>query len=175
MGLTADIIARGGNLGRIYAETLLKDVKASDFARKPNINGKVIDCNHPAWCYGHLSLYPARALALLDLADRAVPNPAGFEDLFKAGTPSTDDPAGSNFPPMETITRHYFAAYDRALSLMPEVRDDVFARPNPAEGRWKELFPTVGGAVNFLFTGHPQMHLGQISTWRRCMGLPSAM
>jgi hypothetical protein len=42
------------------------------------------------------------------------------------------------------------------------------------EGRMKELFPTVGAAVNFLVVGHTQSHLGQISVWRRLMGLGSA-
>ncbi|MBC7834640.1 MAG: DinB family protein [Phycisphaerales bacterium] len=175
MGIAGDMIARGGNLARRYAEGLLKDVKPSDFARKPNVNGRVIDCNHPAWCYGHLAMYPFRALTLLDLGDRAIPNPADWEDLFKNGTPSPDDPAGTIFPSMQALTGHYFAAYDKALALIPEVRDEVFTRPNPAEGRWKELFPTVGSAINFLIVGHPQAHLGQVSTWRRCMGLPSAM
>jgi hypothetical protein len=36
------------------------------------------------------------------------------------------------------------------------------------------MFPTIGGAVNFLLVGHVQMHLGQVSTWRRVMGLGSA-
>jgi hypothetical protein len=36
------------------------------------------------------------------------------------------------------------------------------------------MFPTVGGAVNFLCGGHNMMHLGQISTWRRAAGLGSA-
>jgi hypothetical protein len=33
--------------------------------------------------------------------------------------------------------------------------------------------PTVGAAVNFMLGGHLQMHLGQVSAWRRAMGLGS--
>ena len=36
------------------------------------------------------------------------------------------------------------------------------------------MFPTVGAAINFYLTGHVMMHAGQISAWRRCMGMPAA-
>jgi hypothetical protein len=39
----------------------------------------------------------------------------------------------------------------------------------------KEMFPHKGGLITFLCIGHMQMHLGQISAWRRIMGLGSAM
>ena len=63
------------------------------------------------------------------------------------------------------------AAVAKALETAP---DSVFAEENPAEGRFKEMFPQKGGAITFLCIGHMQMHLGQVSTWRRVMGLGSA-
>ncbi|MEY4102879.1 MAG: hypothetical protein RL461_81, partial [Planctomycetota bacterium] len=44
-----------------------------------------------------------------------------------------------------------------------------------AEGVFKERFPVLGQAVLFLCNNHQMMHLGQISAWRRVMGLGSAM
>jgi hypothetical protein len=41
-------------------------------------------------------------------------------------------------------------------------------------GRMTELFPTLGSLYNFYVGGHMMMHLGQISTWRRMMGLGAA-
>ena len=35
-------------------------------------------------------------------------------------------------------------------------------------------FPLLGGRVLFMCNNHLMMHLGQISAWRRCMGLPAA-
>ena len=32
----------------------------------------------------------------------------------------------------------------------------------------------VGGAINFYIGGHVQVHLGQLSAWRRAIGLPPA-
>jgi hypothetical protein len=100
--------------------------------------------------------------------------PAGWDDLFKNGTKSEDDPTGKVFPAMETITRHFLDSHKYVLSKLPEVDDAVFAKPNPATGRMAEVAPTLGGAIAFMMTGHPMSHLGQISTWRRCMGLGSA-
>jgi len=44
---------------------------------------------------------------------------------------------------------------------------------NPMGGRMSEMFPTMGSAVMFMCGSHMQMHLGQISAWRRVMGMGS--
>ncbi|HYE03406.1 MAG TPA: DinB family protein [Phycisphaerales bacterium] len=169
-----EMIARGGVRTRDYAKQLLKDIRPADFARKPALGAKAIDTNHPAWVYGHLSIYPARVLGMVGLAHQAVPNPPGFEDLFAMGKPCSDGSACA-YPDMEKITTHFFAATDAALAALPGVPDDVFAGPNPAEGRFREMFPTVGSAALFMLNNHPMMHLGQVSAWRRCMGLGPVM
>ena len=43
-----------------------------------------------------------------------------------------------------------------------------------ALGRSRELFPTLGAVVAFYLAGHVMNHLGQLSAWRRCIGLPPA-
>jgi hypothetical protein len=35
-------------------------------------------------------------------------------------------------------------------------------------------WPCIGAAFNFLLSGHVMVHMGQVSAWRRCMGLPAA-
>jgi hypothetical protein len=157
-----------------YGEAMLKDVTPAMFARQPVVNGKHIVCNHPAWVFGHLSIYSSRCMELLGLPVGVTAKPAGFEDLFKNGTECKDDPSGTIYPKMEQITSLYIHGYKAVLAAMPEVPDEAFMRENPATGRFKEMFPLVGGAVCFLMTGHAMSHLGQVSTWRRCMGLGSA-
>ncbi len=152
-----------------YGELLLKGVQAGDFARKP----KGIDTNHPAFTYGHLALYPERLLDLIGRGDLAQPDQK-FVDLFTAGAVCQDDPAGSIYPTMDAILARFRQRYEAVLPVLAEVNDDVFARPNPNE-RMKERFPTVGLACNFLVGSHLMMHFGQMSAWRRCMGLPSVM
>jgi hypothetical protein len=52
--------------------------------------------------------------------------------------------------------------------------DATFEQANPAEGRMKQLFPTLGSVQTFYCGGHMMMHLGQMSAWRRMQGLGSA-
>lgn len=174
MGLLTAVLVPTANLTMNYAEGMLKGVSPEIFARKPRVGGTVVDANHPAWVYGHLATYPTRICQLTGIDLGPAATPAGWDDLFKNGTPSTDDPDGKIFPPMDAITRQYFAAYRHVIAKLPEVSDAVFAQPNPMGGRMTELLPTVGAAVSFLLSGHQMSHFGQISTWRRCMGLGSA-
>lgn len=175
MGITGKSIASAGNFSVMFGESLLKDIKKETFARKPVVNGRTIDCNHPAWCYGHLAIYAARVCEWAGIPAGPAAVPAGWEEQFKNGTKCVDDPTGTIYPPMETITSHFLSGYKHVIGKLPEVDEALFARPNPAGGRMSELAPTMGGAINFLVTGHPMSHLGQVSTWRRCMGLGSAM
>jgi hypothetical protein len=174
MGITGKSIAGAGNFTVMFGETLLKDVKKETFARKPVVNGKTIDCNHPAWVYGHLAIYAAKVCDLTGIPVGPAAVPAGWDELFKNGTPCNDDPTGKVYPAMETITSHFLSGYKHVISKLPEVDEAVFTKPNPGTGRFVEMAPTVGAAVAFMMSGHPMSHLGQVSTWRRCMGLGSA-
>jgi len=174
MGTVGKTIAGAGNFSVMFGETLLKDVKKELFARKPVVNGKTIDCNHPAWVYGHLAGYPAKVCEWTGIPLGPAAVPAGWDELFKNGTKCEDDPSGTIYPPMETIINHFVTASRYVLSKLPEVDDAVFAKPTPATGRMAEIAPTLGGGANFMLTGHAMSHLGQVSTWRRCQGLGSA-
>lgn len=174
MGQVGKVIAVTGNLSVAYGESLLKGISPAIFAREPNVNGKQIVCNHPAWVYGHLAVYSSRSMELMGLPLGVTAKPAGFDDLFKNGTVCKDDPSGTIYPAMEQITSHFLNGYRAVLAALPEVSNDVLARENPATGRFRDMCPTVGDAVCFFMTGHAMSHLGQVSTWRRCMGLGSA-
>src|SRR5262245_48380870 len=133
--LTDVMIASGGAALR-YGEMLLKDLKASQFARLPVVGGTAIQTNHPAWAYGHLSLYPGRILGMLGMSPSGPANPPKFEELFKNGTQCVDDPEGRIYPPMDQITGHFIAAMKAAIATLPKVDDAAFAKPNPVEGRF---------------------------------------
>lgn len=175
MGAYADMLVRTGNVSIWMAQQMLKDVQASQFARKPSFGGKAIDTNHPAFVYGHLALYPSGLINMIGDNPAAAVKPAGYEELFAAGKPCQDDPDGKIYPPMEEITAKFFSGYKSALDLLAGVSDEKLNSPNPREGRMKEMFPTVGGMVNFMLGQHIMLHMGQISAWRRCFGLGSAM
>lgn len=175
MGHIGAIIARPGLISLNYGEGMLKDVTAKMFAQQPVLGGTRVTCNHPAWVYGHLSLYSSRCMELMGLEAGVTAKPAGFDELFKNGTECKDDPEGVIYPSMESITKFYFDGYRAVMAAMPEVSDEVFTRATPGTGRMVEMLPTVGAVVSFLTGGHQMSHLGQVSTWRRAMGLGSAM
>lgn len=152
-----------------YGEMLLKDIKSADFAKKP----AGIDTNHPAFVYGHLAIYPERLLELTGKIELAKPDQR-FVDLFAAGKPCLDDPAGTIYPSMDEILTRFRTRYEAVLPLLAAMPNEVFERVNPVE-RMRERFPTVAVACNFLVSGHMMIHFGQISAWRRCMGLGSVM
>lgn len=173
MGHIADIILASANRCQAYSEGMRKDVRADQFARLATSNGAPVQSNHPAFVFGHLSIYPTRIVALLGGAP--VVNPPKFDDLFSNGKPCLDDPSGSIYPAMDIIVGHYTLATDAAIKAVAGASDAELTKANPAEGRMRELFPTTGALTNFLLGAHQMSHLGQVSAWRRFMGLGSAM
>lgn len=156
----------------MYAERLLVGVKPEQFARKAAGAKGLIDANHAAWCFGHLSLYPARAMTMLGKDAARLAPPGGFEDLFKDGTACRDDAEGTVYPRMDIITGAFFRGYDGLFEVLAGVDDAVLL--TPCEEKVRARFPVLGARLDFVMGPHVQMHLGQVSAWRRAMGLPAA-
>jgi hypothetical protein len=173
MGQVANTILASARLTKKFAEAQLKDVAAGSFARLATVGGTTVQSNHPAFVYGHLSLYFPKVLSAL--GQQAPANPPMFEDCFTNGKPCVDDPEGTKYPAMQTILTHFNNGYEAASAAIARASDAELSRPNPNEGRSKELFPTLGELFNFYMGAHPMSHLGQVSAWRRMMGLGSAM
>lgn len=174
MGQIGKLIATGGTFTIMFGEAMLKEVTPAMFARYPVNSAKPVHCNHPAWVYGHLAIYSSKMLEMMERPVGITAKPEGWEDLFKNGSECRDDAAGTIYPKMEALSSHFLKGYTHVMGVVPEVSDEILMKANPAGGGFAERFPTVGSAVNFLLTGHALLHLGQVSTWRRCMGLGSA-
>lgn len=155
-----------------YAESLFKGIAEERFARFASGEHGPVVSNHPAWVAGHLSLYPGRVAGMLSLdADVAVPD--GWEDLFGPGSECVDDPDGSVYPGRDELLERFFTAQRAIAEALGSVNDDQLAAPTPVE-RYRERFPTILCAVDFLMGAHAMLHLGQLSAWRRFEGLGSA-
>lgn len=173
MGAFADSIVAAAKRSRMYADRLLKGVSPEQFARKPVVGGVVIDCNHPAFVFGHLATYPAKVAVMVGRQAPGTEAPPHFEELFKNGAPCHDDAAGRLYPSMGAIVSAYNGTHDAVFQLVAGLSDELLAGENQ-EPRYREFLPTAGQGALFLLNNHVAMHLGQISTWRRCMGLPPA-
>jgi len=168
-----DYVKPGALAVRGYAERLLKDVTPQMFVRTPVVNGTVVTINHPAFVFGHLSLYPVQLAEMVGVSTQGMVVPSTYQDLFKIGAQCHDDVDGTIYPPMDEVVSSYFTSYDALLSVVATIQPEKLDLPleNPAR---REKFGTVGAFMTYLLLAHPQGHLGQISGWRRCMGLGPA-
>lgn len=174
MSELARLVTMHGTITLNMGEYLLEGIPAERFARFMVVDGRAVESNHPAFVYGHLSLYPARALETAGLDPAAAGVPEGYDELFRPGVACRDDPDGSIYPPMSSIVEVFRATHGALVSAMPGASDAVLTAETPDEKR-RERWPTNGCVCDFYVGGHAMLHLGQVSAWRRVMGLGSAM
>jgi len=156
------------------ADSLLAGVTAEQFARFPVADGKPINTNHGAFVYGHLSIYPKMILDILGKDSSAIENPPKFADLFMHGVDCQDDPNGEIYPSMDEIVDYFRAAHEATIKVVSELDDDTLNTPFTGEDWYVEFAQTPASLCIFMLHDHYMFHLGQMSAWRRCMGLGSA-
>ena len=78
------------------------------------------------------------------------------------------------YPSKEELFATVEAGYRRTLEAAGRATPESLAQPQPGPF-YVDDFPTVGDLVAYLMTTHPCLHLGQLSSWRRLKGLPSAL
>ena len=147
-----------------YGRALLKDVNAADFAKLPMPN-----FNHPAFVYGHLAVSANFMLELLGRDDGKIEIPFDPEPYTPSATCVEQD---GRYAGMDVTVESFFSAHDSVLAVLPGVDPEVFAQANPVEG-FSNMMPRIGDAITFMCCSHTMLHLGQVSMWRRAMGLGS--
>ena len=169
-----NVIADSLELGLGYGQRLLAGVTADRFARLASTGRSPIQSNHPAFIYGHLSLYSSQIISPLGGELTGIELPDSFREVFSKDATCRDDPDGNIYPPMDEVTQLFFKGYRSAVDTLRAADEQILQRPNPSGGRMAELFPTVGSMFAFYAGGHLMMHLGQMSAWRRMTGLGAA-
>lgn len=167
-----NVIADSLQLSLGYGERLLKNVPAERAGRFAAPGGVIVESNHPAFIYGHLGLYAPKILR--QIGHPAPPIPDGFELAFSKDAKCVDDVDGDFYPPLEQVVAFFLEGHRMTTGALRNTPDATFDQANPAEGRMKELFPTIGSVQAFYCGGHMMMHLGQMSAWRRMEGLGAA-
>ena len=149
------------NLDR--ARTLVGDLSDEQMVRQPH--GVV---NHPAWILGHLAASSNHLAKMLGL-DSTFPD--AWSGVFGTGGAPSGDAA--DFPSKEALLAELAAQHERVAGALAAAGPALLAREHPNEGVRKR-FPTIGDYATFLISSHEGSHLGQITAWRRAMGLGSA-
>lgn len=152
----------------MYAGKLLDGIADDQMVTQPTVNGHTIP-NHPAWIIGHLANTSAGFGSTL-LGIESI-QPKGWQEILGgSSTPSTD---ASVYPDKQTLADKLTEAHAYIGKAILDVDDARLAEPNPVK-RLAPVFPTIGDMITFVLTSHETTHLGQLSAWRRAMGLPSA-
>jgi len=150
---------------------LLKDIDPANAAKMP----EGIKCNHPVFIFGHLSIYPQMIMEMLgqDPGDTKVPE--NYSKLFMHGVECQDDPDNTIYPTLDEVFANYTRVYSALFEFTKTIDDETLANDIENNDGFKDAFGTNGVMIMFLIHDHPMFHLGQLSTWRRAMGLASAL
>ncbi|QDT02226.1 hypothetical protein K227x_05990 [Rubripirellula lacrimiformis] len=173
MSTIGPMFAASANLGLANAERMLKGIAASDFGRFARPGGQVIVSNHPAFICGHLSLYVPKVLNDLQQDASAFEPSAKYEELFSKHATCTDDPDCTIYPGKDELVDRLLGGYQAAAAALMTAPDELFTAEYPDEAMRAKV-PTVGAADNFYVGGHFMLHIGQLSAWRRAMGMAPA-
>ena len=125
--------------------------------------------NHPAWVLGHL-LQVDYALAQLLTGEAP---PAFIDDAWRATYGPKRAPVAdpSLYKPKAFYIEKLAAVREKIVTRLGQMSPEDFHVPHPDPAR-RDRFPTVGHAVMLYGTWHEAYHSGQLSTWRRVLGLP---
>jgi hypothetical protein len=143
-----------------YAHTLVDGIADERLCEQPSPG-----VNHPAWILGHLALSGDGAVGVLGGQKLLA---GDWTKQFGAGSKPTSHRA--DYPSKAELLRILEERFATARELAASASPEKVALPNP-NARLKDKLPTVRDAVAFLFTGHLALHLGQLSAWRRLIGL----
>jgi hypothetical protein len=98
---------------------------------------------------------------------------AKFLELFSKDAKCVDDPDGTIYPAMDEIVAALLKGYSAAVDALESAPDATFQVANPNEAM-RGKFPTIGAMHTFYVGGHFMLHMGQMSAWRRAVGLGAA-
>lgn len=163
----ADLVLPSAKLVLMYMDMLVKDIPAERFGVAP----EGVACNSPAYNIGHLALYADMACETIGRADLARKDPK-WKELYAFGATSQPDPDGSRYGKKEELIARFRERQETAMRAFAEAGPEALGAPMPKDGPMGDVMKTKGAMCAFMLTAHPMSHLGQISTWRRCMGMP---
>ena len=159
--MTMESVLHSFAYGLDFLRDQVADVPAAGMVAQPK--GIV---NHPAWLIGHLTY----ACQLLGGAVGLAPwLPEDWGRRFATGTvPVADAGAYKSKEDALAILRDAQSRITRAVQGLDDARlDEAF--PDPS---YRDVFPTIRHALTQVLVGHTASHVGQLSVWRKAMGLP---
>jgi hypothetical protein len=152
-----------------YARKLVEDLNETQMTTTPYVGYE----NHPAFTLGHL--VTGSALMVEDLGGK-LKIPEEWDELFLRkgpGDPRLPTTEINLYPSkiklLEELEKQHETVKEALLSIDENKLNKEF------KWRFSKYMPTLLDLAVFMCINHEAMHLGQLSAWRRAMGLPSAL
>ena len=137
------------------------DVAAADMVAQPH--GIM---NHPAWVIGHLTYTCQMLGGAIELPEWLPDDWAG-----RFGTGSVPAADAGLYESKDDALRVLRDAQSRIASAVGRLGDARLDEAFPDES-YRDVFPTIRHALTQVLVGHTANHVGQLTVWRKAMGLP---
>lgn len=161
--MNADLVWVNG-FNAALVEAMVKDVSPDQWRLQPA--GLP---NHAAWQIGHLTFV---RVALAGLLGKPGPVSADVVARFGPGSePESVAVAGSD---KEALMHLFRTSQAHIAGLLPTLTEEVLSAPTPVEA-FRTRFPLTRNLVFGLLTAHDALHIGQLGSWRRAIGLPRVL
>lgn len=141
-----------------YAKSILSDVDCATMCEQP------LGLNHPAWLLIHLA---GAADYAADLLGGKGVCPESWSVLGDTKKPLSTNRA--DYPKKQELIDTFEAAFLNAAKLYDSSSESDLAKPQKL-GFFETELPSIADMATFLIISHTNLHLGQLSAWRRAMG-----
>ncbi len=148
------------NLNLAYARRLVADVPDEKMIFQP-----ASGMNHAAWVLGHLACTADMFGGLIGLQPVC---PTEWQPSFDWNSAPVADPV--RYPSKADLLATLEAIHSELAASLPAVPASLWAEAMPID-EIRGLLPTLGDGFVFVMTAHENMHLGQLSAWRRVQGM----
>ncbi len=138
------------------------DVSPSDMVAQP-----APIKNHPAWVIGHLTWTCQLLGGAIGMAAWL---PENWAQRYGTGSQPAADP--DLYESKTDALAILDDARDRIRDRIQKLDDALLDQEFPDES-YRQVFPTIRHALTQVLVAHTANHIGQITIWRRAMGLPS--
>lgn len=148
------------NLNLGYAHRLVEDLADDQLALQP-----APGMNHAAWVLGHLACTADMLATMIGGSPVCPPDWPGLFDWNSSPVAER-----SRYPAKTDLLRALAEGHGQIAAALPGFPADRWPEPTPVE-EVRGFLPTLGDCVVFVMAAHENIHLGQLSAWRRVQAL----
>ncbi len=125
--------------------------------------------NHPAWQIGHLTTSLG---GLMGMIGGEVGEIFGNQELYGKG--SIPVAQQGRYASKETLLAGLDKAHEAIIAQLKTMSQEDFQKPTPHE-KFAAMCPQLSNLIMLIGVSHENIHIGQLMSWRKMMGLPGVL